>query len=188
MNSEIVIVSGLPRSGTSLMMQLLAAGGIEPVTDHIRTADTDNPHGYYEFERVKKIKRDASWLPECRGKVVKMISQLLYDLPSTEQYRIVFMERDLDEVLESQEKMLRRLGQPTSPRDEMTHAFTQHLNRLNKWLTEQTNMVVLRVRYADVMSQPADELARLADFLAGRLNLTAAATAIDQSLYRNRKA
>jgi hypothetical protein len=188
MNSEIVIVSGLPRSGTSLMMQLLTAGGIEPVTDNIRTADTDNPHGYYEFERAKKIKRDASWLPECRGKVVKMISQLLYDLPPTERYRIVFMERDLDEVLESQEKMLRRLNQSTSPRDEMTHAFTQHLTRLNKWLAEQTNMLVLRVRYVDVMSKPADELARLGDFLAGRLNLTAAATTIDQSLYRNRKA
>src|SRR4051794_28994612 len=104
MNSEIIIVSGLPRSGTSLMMQMLAGGGLEAITDEIRTADTDNPRGYYEFERVKKIKQDASWLPEARGKVVKMVSQLLYDLPSGERYRILFMERDLEEVLISQEK------------------------------------------------------------------------------------
>src|SRR5215510_7392515 len=104
MGAEIIIVSGLPRSGTSLMMQMLDNGGLEVVTDHIRTADTDNPKGYYEFERVKKIKRDRSWLPETRGKAFKMVSQLLYDLPPTETYRILFMERDLEETLASQEK------------------------------------------------------------------------------------
>ena len=92
MDSEIIIVSGLPRSGTSLMMQMLAIGGVEVLTDHIRTADPDNPRGYYEFERVKRIKQDASWLPEARGKAVKMVSQLLYDLPTGEEYRILFME------------------------------------------------------------------------------------------------
>src|ERR1041385_6926415 len=106
MNSEIIVVSGLPRSGTSLMMQLLEAGGIEVVTDHRRAAGADNPRGYREFERGKKIKDDASWLPELRGKAVKMVSQLLYHLPATENYRIFFMERDLDEVISSQEKML----------------------------------------------------------------------------------
>src|SRR5262245_46933223 len=98
MNTDIVIVSGLPRSGTSLMMQLLEAGGIEVVTDKLRAADADNPRGYHEFERVKKIKQDASWVPEIRGKAVKMVSQLLCDLPTTETYRIIFMERDFDEV------------------------------------------------------------------------------------------
>src|SRR5271157_2249400 len=96
MDSEIIIVSGLPRSGTSLMMQMLENGGVVVVTDGIRTADTDNPRGYFEFERVKKIKEDASWLPETRGKAFKMVSQLLYDLPPTEKYKIVFMDRDLD--------------------------------------------------------------------------------------------
>src|SRR5205809_5271301 len=104
MSTEIVVVSGLPRSGTSLMMQLLHAGGIPALTDHIRAPDTDNPRGYFEFERVKKVKEDAAWLPDARGKVVKMVSQLLYDLPATERYRVVFMERDLEEVLASQEK------------------------------------------------------------------------------------
>ena len=119
MDQEIIVVSGLPRSGTSLMMQMLAAGGVEVVTDHVRTADTDNPRGYYEFELVKKIKQDASWLPEARGKAVKMVSQLLYDLPAGEKYRIIFLERDLDEVLVSQEKMLERLGRTAAPREAM---------------------------------------------------------------------
>src|SRR5437763_1790519 len=98
MESAIIIVSGLPRSGTSLMMQMLDNGGVEVVTDNIRTADTDNPRGYYELEKVKKIKEDVSWLPGARGKAFKMVSQLLYDLPPTERYRIIFMERDLDEM------------------------------------------------------------------------------------------
>src|SRR6476661_6033629 len=94
MASEIVIVSGLPRSGTSLMMQMLDNGGVEVVTDNVRAADTDNPKGYYEFEQVKAIKRDTSWLPATRGRAFKMVSQLLYDLPAGETYRIIFMERD----------------------------------------------------------------------------------------------
>src|SRR5215468_203263 len=106
MSSEIIIVSGLPRSGTSLMMQMLHAGGIRVLTDGERAADTDNPRGYFEFERVKQTKRDPSWLPVARGMAVKMISQLLYDLPASEQYRVLFLERDMEEVLRSQEKML----------------------------------------------------------------------------------
>src|SRR4051812_40928374 len=94
--AEIVIVSGLPRSGTSLMCQMLANGGIEVLTDNIRTADPDNPRGYYELEKVKQIKHDASWLPDARGRAFKMVSQLLYDLPRTERYRVLFMQRDLD--------------------------------------------------------------------------------------------
>src|SRR5438067_12425110 len=109
MDSEIIIVSGLPRSGTSLMMQMLQRGGVEIVTDDVRTADVDNPRGYYELEKVKKIKQDASWLPQARGKAFKMVSQLLYDLPGGETYRIIFMQRNLDEVLLSQDKMLERL-------------------------------------------------------------------------------
>src|SRR5690349_19374505 len=122
-DSEIIIVSGLPRSGTSLMMQMLAGGGVEILTDAIRTADDDNPRGYLEFEPVKKTKQDSSWVPAARGKAVKMVSQLLYDLPPAERYRIIFMSRDLDEVLASQEKMLARLGRPAAPRERMKKAF-----------------------------------------------------------------
>jgi hypothetical protein len=119
MNSPIIVVSGLPRSGTSVMMQMLDNGGIPVVTDNIRTADTDNPRGYYEYEQVKKIREDAAWVPATRGKAFKMVSQLLYDLPAQEQYHVIFMERDLDEMLASQEKMLQRLGRKAAPREQM---------------------------------------------------------------------
>ena len=135
---EIIIVSGLPRSGTSLLMQMLAAGGITVITDKLRTADADNPRGYYEVELVKKIKQDASWLPQVRGKAVKMISQLLYDLPASESYRVILMERDLDEVLVSQEKMLERLGR-TAARgadEAIVHAALGAVERLAAKATE----------------------------------------------------
>ena len=123
MDSEIIIVSGLPRSGTSLMMQMLSHGGLEVLTDNVRTADVDNPRGYYELEQAKRVRADASWLPDARGKVVKMVSQLLYDLPPTERYRIIFMERDLEEMLASQERMLERLGRAAAPRDAMKRSY-----------------------------------------------------------------
>src|SRR5437667_7646663 len=113
------------------MMQMLECGGVDIVTDSIRTADADNPRGYFEYEKVKKIKQDASWLPSTRGKAFKMISQLLYDLPASERYRILFMQRDLGEVLASQEKMLVRLGRIAAPREEMKRAFSLHLEKLH---------------------------------------------------------
>ncbi len=115
LSEEIIIVSGLPRSGTSLMMQMLDRGGIPVVTDQVRVADDDNPRGYYEFEAVKRTKQDSSWLTGARGRAVKLVSSLLYDLPPTERYRVLFMQRELEEVLESQEKMLARLGRPPAP-------------------------------------------------------------------------
>jgi hypothetical protein len=187
MNSDIIVVSGLPRSGTSLMMQMLEAGGIPIVTDNERVADADNPRGYREFERVKKLKHDASWLPQIRGKAVKMVSQLLYDLPATEHYRVLFMDRDLNEVLVSQEKMLARLGQSAAPCQEMARAFTLHLARLRSWLADQSHMAVLAVRYAELVANPAAEAARMSGFLEGRLEVAAAVQAVDPSLYRNRK-
>lgn len=187
MTSEIVVVSGLPRSGTSLMMQMLEHGGIEIVTDHIRTADTDNPRGYYEFERVKKIKQDTSWLPEIRGKAVKMVSQLLYDLPSGECYRIIFMQRDLDEMLASQEKMLERLGKKAAPREEIKRAYILHLERLHEWLGQQRNMDVLRLCYNTLLQSPKEQAGRVRKFLNGRVDPERMVRSIDPSLYRNRK-
>jgi hypothetical protein len=186
-DSAIIIVSGLPRSGTSLMMQMLASGGVDVVTDHIRTADTDNPRGYYEFEQVKRIKQDASWLPEARGKAVKMVSQLLYDLPPSERYRILFMERDWDEMLISQEKMLERLGKSAVPREEMKRSFIRHLERLHEWLGRQGNMDVRRVRYNDLVERPEKLAERVSEFLGGGTDVQRMAQAVDPSLYRNRK-
>jgi hypothetical protein len=188
MNSEIIIVSGLPRSGTSLMMQMLHGGGVEIITDHVRAADTDNPKGYYEYERVKTIERDTSWLPATRGKAFKMVSQLLYDLPPDETYRILFMQRDLDEVLRSQEKMLEHLGRTGAPREALERAFTAHLGRLHDWLGRQGNMAVLCVNYSDLVERPREQAERVCTFLGGRGDVERMVQAVDPSLYRNRAA
>jgi hypothetical protein len=187
MESDIIIVSGLPRSGTSLMMQMLASGGLDTVTDHVRVADTDNPRGYFELETVKRIKEDASWLPETRGKAIKMVSQLLLDLPASERYRIIFMERDLDEMIVSQEVMLTRRGRPAAPRQQIKSAFEKHLHRLRVWVAEQPNMEILYVNYGDLVKSPQEQALRVSDFLGGKPSAQAMAAAVDASLYRNRK-
>jgi hypothetical protein len=186
MNDDIIIVSGLPRSGTSLMMQMLDSGGIPVLTDQVRSADTDNPRGYYEFERVKKTRQDPSWLHHARGKAVKMVSQLLYDLPAGERYRILFMERDLDEVVCSQEKMLARLGRAAAPREPMKQAFRIHLERLHEWLDGQQHFTRLRVNYRDLIAQPREQAERVRDFLDGRPDAEAMVRSVDPLLYRNR--
>jgi Sulfotransferase domain len=187
MPSDIIIVSGLPRSGTSLMMQMLDHGGVEVVTDNVRTPDTDNPRGYYEFEQVKKIKEDKCWLPETRGKAFKMVSQLLYELPASERYRIIFMERDLDEMLFSQEKMLARLNKPSAPRGVIERAFREHLRKVRMWLAAQANIEVLAVSYNDLVERPAEEAQRVSAFLGGNADTESMSKTVDPSLYRNRK-
>jgi hypothetical protein len=186
MNAEIIVVSGLPRSGTSLMMQMLEHGGIEVVTDGARTADVDNPKGYYEFEQVKAIQRDTSWLAETRGKAFKMVSQLLYHLPACERYGIIFMERDLDETLASQEKMLKRLGRPAAAREEIIGPYNLHLERLHEWLSRQTNMRILRIHYNDLVQEPRRHAERVREHLGLEADIDRMASAVDPSLYRNR--
>jgi hypothetical protein len=188
MGPDIIIVSGLPRSGTSLMMQMLDSGGVEVVTDNLRAADTDNPHGYHELEKVKRLKQDASWLPLSRGKAFKMVSQLLYDLPPSENYRILFMERDLDEVLLSQEKMLIRLGRPAAPREQIKAAYVVHLERLHDWVRQQSHMKVLLVSYNELLAQPRMQAERVSRFLDGKADAEGMVRAVDPALYRNRKA
>ena len=187
MDSEITIVSGLPRSGRSLMMQMLDKGGLPVVTDNIRAADTDNPRGYYEYEQVKKIKEDASWLPATRGKVFKMISQLLYNLPQTERYRVIFMERDMDEMLRSQDKMLERLGRKGAPHDQIKKSYLLHLEKLRDWLRQQKNIKILYVSYNDLVERAGEQAERVSEFLGGKGNVEQMVRAVDPSLYRNRK-
>jgi hypothetical protein len=170
------------------MMQMLAEGGVEVITDAIRAADPDNPRGYYELEKVKKIKQDASWLPEARGRAFKMVSQLLYDLPASETYRIVFMQRDFDEMLSSQEKMLARLGRPAAPRADMKRSYQTHLARLSDWLRSLPGMKTLYVSYNDVIRQPADEARRVGVFLERELDFEGMVRAVDPALYRNQSA
>lgn len=186
---EIAIVSGLPRSGTSMMMRMLDAGGMEVVSDGIREADVDNPKGYYEFERVKRIKEDASWIPSTRGKVFKMVSLLLYHLPANERYRIVLMRRDTNEILASERKMLERLGKDANHAtdERMADIFRKHLQHLEGWLEQQSHLSVLQVSYNDVVSDPLGPLERVAQFMGGGLDVEKMVGVVDPALYRNRK-
>lgn len=187
----ITIVSGLPRSGTSMMMSMLEAGGIPPVTDGIRTADEDNPKGYYEFERVKKVKEDKSWMPEAKGKVVKMISQLLLDLPTEGyQYRIVFMRRRIEEILASQKEMMKRRGtlKDGGPSDkEMGDMLLKHVDQVLKWVDQQPCMQLLEVDYNATLKNAAPHIAALNAFLGGQLDIAAMTAVVDKNLYRQRK-
>jgi len=185
-DSQITIVSGLPRSGTSLMMQMLQRGGMTVVTDDLRAADVDNPRGYFEWAKVKTIGQDSSWLRDVRGKAFKMVSQLLYHLPASHEYRVILMERDLDEMLSSQEKMLGRLSQKAAPRDEMKRSCTLHLARLKAWLARQSHIRVLHVRYNDLVDRPEAEAKRVSSFLERPLDVGRMAAAVDSPLYRNR--
>jgi len=184
----VTIVSGLPRSGTSMMMQMIEAGGIPALTDGIRAADRDNPKGYYEFEPVKQTKEDASWVPGAEGMVVKMVYKLLYDLPAGREYRVVFMRRNLDEVLTSQKKMLDRLGRAGgSLEDErMKQLFVQQLGEFDRWIAAQPSFQRLDVDYKDAIENPCEQIARLNEFLGGDLDTEAMARVVEPTLYRNK--
>lgn len=190
MEKEIVIVSGLPRSGTSMMMKMLEAGGIVALIDGVREADEDNPKGYYEFERVKKLPEDTEWMPEAVGKVVKMVFTLLHDLPAAESgytYKVVFMRREIQEILDSQRKMLERSGRAVDVDDEeMRESFEFLLQRTLDWLPGQPQFAVEYVWYNDVMKDAAPVIEKLNTFLGGSLDTQAMNAVVDQSLYRNR--
>lgn len=188
MDRFISIVSGLPRSGTSLMMKMLEAGGMELVVDHIRKADEDNPLGYFEFEKVKKIREDASWLEDTQGKVFKMISMLLYDLPPDRQYKVIFIKRKMAEVLASQRKMLDRKGtRGANDDEEMGRLYEKHLAEIEKWLGEQKNMEVLYVSYNDFIERPLENLQDVNRLFENRLDIEKMRGVVDKSLYRQRK-
>ncbi|HUM06047.1 MAG TPA: hypothetical protein VLT90_11350 [Terriglobales bacterium] len=184
----ITIVSGLPRSGTSLMMQMLVAGGLMPLADGEREADTDNPRGYLEWERIKQLPKEPGLIAEAEGKVVKVISQLLLSLPDGHDYRVIFMQRPLPEVLKSQEEMLRRRGTFESGGDSsaIEDAFQRHLMDVNRWLGGKPNIQVLRVHYHRALREPKAIAEVVAQFLQANLDLDAMAREVDQTLYRNR--
>jgi hypothetical protein len=184
--SAITVVSGLPRSGTSLMMQMLSAGGSIVLTDDHRAPNEDNPRGYFEFEPVKNLIQDVSWLPLARGKCVKIISQLLVELPATETYRIVIMQRDVNEVLASQEAMIARRGGRAYSSAALSDAFIVHLNKLKLWLAEQDNISTLYVDYASTIAAPLAAAEQVNKFLGGHLNGLAMAAQVDPMLYRHR--
>jgi hypothetical protein len=184
----ITIVSGLPRSGTSMMMKVLQAGGMEVFTDNLRTADEDNPKGYFELEDVKALKDgDDDWIRDAPGKVVKVISSLLEFLPSEYKYKIVFMQREIAEVLASQKQMLIRRGEPSEQDDEkMAEIFQEHLKRVRVWLANQPNMEVLYVDYNTLMADPDPEIKAVAEFLDLTEHLDAMLAVPDKKLYRQK--
>jgi len=184
----ISIVTGLPRSGTSLMMQMLAAGGMPVLSDGERVADADNPKGYLEWERIKQLPKDPACIAQADGKVVKVISQLLLSLPAGYEYRIVFMQRPLAEVLASQQQMLKNRGvsEADSTNSEMVKAFQDHLFEVNAWLNGKPNLKILRVAYHRVLSEPKVVSEQVCRFLEAGLDVEAMAQQVDQSLYRQR--
>jgi hypothetical protein len=189
--SEVVVVSGLPRSGTSMMMKMLDAGGLQPMTDELRRADVDNPKGYYEFERVKKLRTgDVAWVEEARGKVVKVISALLEYLPATHSYRVIFVQRNMQEVLASQKKMLAHRGEDATVSDDeaMARMFDNHLQKVYQWLEEQPNFSVLYVDYNQLLVDPEPWAQEINGFLGGALEVDRMAEVVDPALYRNRSA
>ena len=187
----LVLVSGLPRSGTSMLMQMLEKGEMPIVTDKIRTPDEDNPRGYHEFERIKEIDKttDKSWLGTYRGQVIKTISFLLQYLPLDLNYQVVFMRRDIEEVLRSQNKMLERSGakDPLVPDEKMRRNYEFHLKKVFYTLDHIPNFQALYLDYPEVVAHPLAEAQRLNAFLGGRLDVEAMAGAVDTGLYRNRQ-
>ncbi len=188
MTQPITIVSGLPRSGTSMMMKMLQAGGMPLLTDQVRRADEDNPKGYYEFERVKQIEHDQAWLPDAQGKAIKVISALLTRLPATYTYKVVFMRRDMQEILDSQKQMLIRRGEPADKvsDENMAAAFEKHLKTIQHWLAQQRNIDVLYVSYNTVLKAPLQCASEIGAFLDAGLDASKMAQAVDRALYRQR--
>lgn len=185
-DSPLTIVSGLPRSGTSLMMQLLAAGGLEPLTDQLRTPDQSNPRGYFEYEPVKSLARDQSWLPEARGKVVKIIVQLLDYLPPELPVRTILLERDLDEVLASQAKMLNK-SIPPAQWQTLKETFRKHWEQARQTFSLRPESSLIVVNYRELVTSPETVIERLERFLApADLRREKMLAAIDPALYRNR--
>ncbi|HET7206027.1 MAG TPA: sulfotransferase domain-containing protein [Terriglobales bacterium] len=184
----ITVVSGIPRSGTSLMMQMLSAGGMEILSDAQRSADANNPRGYYELEAVKSLAQNSQLIAQAEGKAVKVISSLLEHLPQRHEYRIIFMRRPLAQILASQERMLQRLGQAPAPASsqQVIKAFERHLQKIGSWLLTRPHIAVLYVEYESLLQNPLAEASRISQFLGCNLDLHSMARAVDATLHRER--
>jgi hypothetical protein len=184
----VIIVSGLPRSGTSMMMKMLAEGGLPILTDELRRADSDNPKGYFELETVRQMSNgNVEWLAKAGGKAVKVISALLEHLPPDYSYKIIFMERAIQEILASQQKMLaNRDEQSTIDDAELELSIRRHLSAVRPWLIRQPNMEVLYVNYNELITKPEPLCERIVNFLGLPLNQSRMVAVPDKQLYRNR--
>lgn len=186
----ITVVSGLPRSGTSLMMQMLAAGGLPILTDGVRGPDPDNPRGYLEWEPIKRLRQEPHRIDEAEGKAIKVISSLLQGLPAGPSYCVLFMRRPLEEVLASQAAMIRRLGTrgPATDPASLASAMRAHLAQVSAWLERRETLQVAWVDYHRLLARPREEARRIRAFLGLALDEAAMAAAVDPSLHRQRAA
>jgi hypothetical protein len=184
----IVVVSGLPRSGTSMAMKMLEAGGLSVVTDGLRTADEDNPKGYYEDERVKDLYQpgDKSWLREARGRVIKIISFLLKSLPADNNYKVLFMHRNLREIVASQNKMLARRGESNDTSDDGAVALLEEQVRDARFFLRRPQFEVLELNYRETLDGPRPLALRMAEFVGEALDVEKMTQVVDRQLYRNR--
>jgi len=185
----ITIVSGLPRSGTSMMMNMLKAGGMSLLVDGIREPDKDNPSGYYEYEPVKNLKEgEVAWLSEASGKAVKVISYLLFNLPDNFQYRIVLMNRPLAEVLASQRKMLKNRGQASEKKDEkqLEVVFSKHLDQVRDWVSHNSYVNLIDVHYNHMIDDPKFGALLINRFLGNALDVEKMIQVVNPILYRQR--
>ncbi len=186
--TTVTIVSGLPRSGTSMMMQMLIAAGIEPFSDNQRGADESNPKGYYESELAKQIAHKNNWIPQCEDHVVKIVAQLIPYLPQRLKYKVIFMDRAIEEILKSQRKMLERLETPGGDieDDRLGEIFEKQMQFAFN-LMKLHQVPVLKVSYTDTITNPAEVSDRVAEFLGGGLDIGVMAAVVDPSLYRERE-
>ena len=189
---SVTVVTGLPRSGTSLLMQMLAAGGMPVLTDELRAADRDNPRGYLEFEPVKNLLHDSGWLSEARGKAVKIIAPLLAALPPGLPCRVILCQRDLDEVLESQQRMLLHRNQLPAPAPErrqlLKDEYVRTIGRVKAMLAGRPHAQLLVVDYSAAISDALATAERINSFLGGGLDTARMAAAVEPALQTVRTA
>jgi predicted AlkP superfamily phosphohydrolase/phosphomutase/Tfp pilus assembly protein PilF len=187
-----VLVSGLPRSGTSLMMQMLEAGGIEPMTDRERVADVDNPKGYYEWEAIKQIGKHPELLDDeaINGRAIKCVSMLLPRMPTKHDYKVIFMLRPTAEVVASQRAMTSRLGTKGAnlDKEQLERGLRAHREEVRRWAASVPHIDWLEVDYPLLVREPSTAISRLVQFL-GRERLSneaAMAAVVDPVLHRHR--
>ena len=187
---DVIVVSGLPRSGTSMMMKMLDASALSIMSDNERAADEDNPKGYFEYARVKDLKDEAdkSWVREARGQVLKVISHLLESLPDENFYRVILMRRDFDEIIASQNKMLERRGEESQVADStVKEAYIRHLVDIRYMVRRRPNFEMIEVQFMQAMEAPRIFATDVNKFLGGNLDVESMMAVVDLELYRNRK-
>lgn len=186
----IVVVSGLPRSGTSLLMQMLAAGGLPPLTDNQRLPDEDNPRGYLEWEPIKRLPQQPDLIAEAEGKAVKVVSSLLWALPPGHHYRVIFMERPLEEIAASQAVMIRRRAAqgPALEASALAAALDAHRRQVLDRLRHRPEIALCQVHYHRLLAQPREQAEQIRGFLGLPLDLDAMVRQVDPNLYRQRQA